>query len=60
MITCQSGRPIIKKRNGINTYVIRLNLVITDPADSTNTKYRTKEISTGLAVCKKISLRSMQ
>ncbi len=53
MITCQSGRPIIKKRNGVETYVIRLNLVITDPADSRNTKYKAKEISTGLKVNKK-------
>ncbi len=49
--TCQSGRAIIKNRKGVDMYVIRLNLVDTDA--KTKTKYRTKEISTGLKATKR-------
>lgn len=56
MITCNSGRTIVKPKKDIATYVLRLNLIDRDAMG--NTKYRTKDISTGLEANKRNKIKA--
>lgn len=46
MFICKSGRVIKKRKNGVETYYIRLNLIDNDKVG--RDKYRAKDIDTGL------------